>query len=157
MFRLVASNVPPPPSQTHLINETKPLILCKAWVTFSFNLDITVWKVICSLTLSKNLPYREQVPNDHHILKFGLELIANTKVRNCRKVISKIGFKQCNINVYIHVIPQLNCFQTWTQEMSRSDTFTTTIIAGYRTWCINSAAEITTFGLQHIQQKLVNL
>lgn len=39
----------------------------------------------CSLTLSKNLPYWEQVPRDHHVLKFGLKFLTNTKVPHCRE------------------------------------------------------------------------
>ena len=39
----------------------------------------------CSLTLSKYLPYGEEVPRDHHVLEFGLEFLTHTEVPNCRQ------------------------------------------------------------------------
>lgn len=42
-------------------------------------------KLDYSLTLSENLPYGEQIPRDHHVLKFGLEFVTNTKAPNCRQ------------------------------------------------------------------------
>ena len=41
--------------------------------------------VVTPLTFSQDLPYREQAPSDHDILKFGLELLANPEVPNYRE------------------------------------------------------------------------
>lgn len=67
----------------------------------------------CSLTLSKNLPYREQVPCDHHVLKFSLKFFANTKVPHCREDPHFImDWHSQNMKVYMCAISQSNSKHT---------------------------------------------
>lgn len=78
-----------------------------------YSLSVFIWMKLSgfdySLTLSKNLPYREQVPCDHHVLKFSLKFFANTKVPHCREDPHFImDWHSQNMKVYMCDISQSN-------------------------------------------------
>ena len=79
--------------------------------------------VVTPLTFSQDLPYREQAPSDHDILKFGLELLANPEVPNYREdtqtsiinvehtfgTIIKVQHTHTHTTVSLLLIPEHTC------------------------------------------------